>query len=201
MAPLGVWALAFGSSLGWGAFVMSGTSFLPTAGPLGTILGFLFGIFTMLIICTNYNYMMNKFPDAGGTFTYTKESYFIISLWCILGLIFFRYVFAKNPQKHLNIANVVWISLLILILFTSEIWVNKTSKAVSKDIAANISEYYKIQTKDRDDTKINLSGTDSYLNKEISKLDNTISFYGIIQLSIVVFVLILKQTLIWLWKK
>jgi hypothetical protein len=35
LSPLGVWALAFGCAVGWGAFVMPGTTFLPIAGPWG----------------------------------------------------------------------------------------------------------------------------------------------------------------------
>ena len=39
ISPLGAWALSFGCAVGWGAFVMPGTTFLPMAGPLGTALG------------------------------------------------------------------------------------------------------------------------------------------------------------------
>ena len=35
--PVDVWAIAFGCSIGWGAFVMPGTTFLPIAGPAGTL--------------------------------------------------------------------------------------------------------------------------------------------------------------------
>ncbi len=73
LTPIGVFALAFGSSLGWGSFVLPGISFLPSAGTLGTVLGFIFGIIMMLIVIKNYDYLMNKFPDCGGTFTYTKN--------------------------------------------------------------------------------------------------------------------------------
>ena len=75
LTPMGAFALAFGSSRGWGSFVMPGTTFLPSAGPLGSIIGFLVGIISMLIVCINYDYMINKFPDAGGTYTYTKEMF------------------------------------------------------------------------------------------------------------------------------
>ena len=37
--PLNVWSLALGSIIGWGAFVMPGTTFLPKAGTLGTLIG------------------------------------------------------------------------------------------------------------------------------------------------------------------
>ena len=72
---MGVWALAFGCSVGWGAFVMPGTTFLPIAGPLGTALGILIGAAVMFVIGANYHYMMNRHPDAGGTYTYAKKTF------------------------------------------------------------------------------------------------------------------------------
>ena len=75
LSPMGVWALAFGCSVGWGAFVMPGTTFLPIAGPLGTALGIIIGAAVMFIIGANYHYMMNRHPDAGGTYTYAKKTF------------------------------------------------------------------------------------------------------------------------------
>ena len=43
LSMFAVWGLSFGYAVGWGAFVMPGTSFLPGAGPLGTLVGFLVG--------------------------------------------------------------------------------------------------------------------------------------------------------------
>ena len=73
LSPLNVWALSFGCAVGWGAFVMPGTTFLPIAGPLGVVLGMAIGGAVMLIIGYNYHYMMNRFPDAGGTYSYAKK--------------------------------------------------------------------------------------------------------------------------------
>ena len=73
--PIHVWALSFGCAVGWGAFVMPGTTFLPSAGPFGTMIGIFAGAFVMLIIGINYHYLMNKYPDAGGTLTYTVETF------------------------------------------------------------------------------------------------------------------------------
>ena len=71
----GAWALAFGCSVGWGAFVMPGTVFLPVAGPVGTALGITIGGLVMLILGVNYHYLMNRYADCGGTYTYTKNSF------------------------------------------------------------------------------------------------------------------------------
>ena len=73
LSPLNVWALSFGCAVGWGAFVMPGTTFLPIAGPLGTALGMAVGGIIMLIIGYNYHFMINKYPDAGGTYSYAKK--------------------------------------------------------------------------------------------------------------------------------
>ncbi len=72
---MGAWALAFGCSVGWGAFVMPGTTFLPVAGPVGTLLGIGIGAVLMLIIGANYHFLMNRYPGAGGTYTYTKNTF------------------------------------------------------------------------------------------------------------------------------
>lgn len=71
-SPLSVWALAFGCIIGWGAFVMPGETFLRNAGPMGTILGMGISIVIMGIIALNYNYMVNRYPLAGGEFKYTQ---------------------------------------------------------------------------------------------------------------------------------
>ena len=68
----GAWALAFGCSVGWGAFVMPGSTFLPVAGPAGTVIGIVLGGLVMLVLAVNYHYLMNRYPDAGGTYAYTK---------------------------------------------------------------------------------------------------------------------------------
>ena len=73
LSPLNVWALSFGCAVGWGAFVMPGTTFLPIGGPLGTALGMTLGGIIMLLIGYNYHFMMNKYPDAGGTYSYAKK--------------------------------------------------------------------------------------------------------------------------------
>lgn len=54
LSPLAVWALSFGCIVGWGSFVMPGTTFLPKAGPLGSLIGLLLGAVIMFVIAFNY---------------------------------------------------------------------------------------------------------------------------------------------------
>ncbi|MBQ9564007.1 MAG: amino acid permease, partial [Synergistaceae bacterium] len=75
LSPVGVWALSFGCAVGWGAFIMPGTTFLPKAGPMGTVLGMILGTVLMLIIGYNYHYMMSRYGGSGGAFTYARETF------------------------------------------------------------------------------------------------------------------------------
>ena len=88
LSGAGAWALAFGCAVGWGAFVMPGTTFLPVAGPLGTALGICLGGAVMLLPAASYHYLMNRYPDAGGTYTYTKKCFGydhgFISAWFLI---------------------------------------------------------------------------------------------------------------------
>ena len=72
LTALGAWALAFGCAVGWGAFMMPGNTFLPIGGPIGTCNGMIMGALVMMIIAANFHYLMNRYPEAGGTYAYTK---------------------------------------------------------------------------------------------------------------------------------
>ena len=88
LSSWGAWALAFGCAVGWGAFVMPGTTFLPIAGPLGTTIGIGLGALAMLLLAANFHFLMERYPDGGGTYTYTKRCYGydhgFISAWFLI---------------------------------------------------------------------------------------------------------------------
>ena len=73
LSPLSAWALSFGCAVGWGVFVMPGTTFLPVAGPLGTLLGLAIGAVLMLLVGMNYHFLIRRFHGAGGAYDYVKH--------------------------------------------------------------------------------------------------------------------------------
>ncbi|WP_407723711.1 APC family permease [Ruminococcus sp. JL13D9] len=68
-----VWALSFGCAVGWGAFVMPGTTFLPAAGPWGTVIGLAIGTLIMSAIGVNYYCLMRRYPGPGGSYIYANK--------------------------------------------------------------------------------------------------------------------------------
>lgn len=75
LSPIDVWAMAFGCMIGWGAFVMPGTTFLPIAGPMGTVIAIAIGAVVMLIVGMSVSYLMKRSPRTGGMYSYAKEAF------------------------------------------------------------------------------------------------------------------------------
>ena len=75
LTPVDVWAMSFGCMVGWGVFAMPGTTFLPVAGPAGTLAAMLIGMVIMLVIGANFSYLMGRSSMTGGVYTYTKEAF------------------------------------------------------------------------------------------------------------------------------
>src|SRR5690625_1320354 len=69
LKPHWVWAIALGSSIGWGAFVQP-VDWMSTAGPLGVIIGFTIGALLMMLIAVSYGFLIKSFPVSGGEFAY-----------------------------------------------------------------------------------------------------------------------------------
>ena len=75
LKPIDVWAIAFGCILGWGAFVMPGTTFVPMAGADGTVFALAASTIVILVIGSNYSYLMAHRAGTGGVYSYTKEAF------------------------------------------------------------------------------------------------------------------------------
>ena len=73
LSPVSACALSIGCIVGWGAFMMPGNAFLPVAGPLGAVIGVIIGGLVILIVSVNYHYLMDIYPDPGGTYTFVKQ--------------------------------------------------------------------------------------------------------------------------------
>ena len=75
LSMLSAWGLSFGLAVGWGAFVMPGAEFLPSAGPLGTVVGIVVGALAMAIIGWNYHRMVTTLPGPGGAYVYAQRAF------------------------------------------------------------------------------------------------------------------------------
>ena len=104
LSPTGAWAYSLGTSIGWGSLVITSSTYLSHAGPLGSMLGMLIGTVVMLIISRSYHYMMKSYPDAGGAYAYTKNAfgydYGFLTAW-FLALTYFSILWANATSLPL----------------------------------------------------------------------------------------------------
>ena len=74
LSPAGAWAFALGTSIGWGSLVVTANTYLAQSGPAGSVLGLIIGAVIMLVISRNYAYLMSCYPEAGGAYTFYRET-------------------------------------------------------------------------------------------------------------------------------
>lgn len=75
ISAIGAFALALGTLLGYGSLVSTSNYYLLQAGSVGTMLGLCIGMVVMLIIAKNYDFLMTRFPDCGGAYSFSKKTY------------------------------------------------------------------------------------------------------------------------------
>lgn len=71
ITPMGIYAVALGSIIGFGSFLLPGDYFLPQSGVLNTLIALFAGLLLVVIVEKNYKVMLNKYSALGGEFSYT----------------------------------------------------------------------------------------------------------------------------------
>ena len=92
ISPLAAWALAVGSAIGWGSLVVTSSSYLGSAGPLGSVIGLLVGFLMMLMVANHYHYLNNHYPGTGGLYNYIKHIFGYDRAFLIAWFMFLIYI-------------------------------------------------------------------------------------------------------------
>ena len=69
-----VWAIAYGSCIGWGAFILPG-DWIKQSGPIASSIGIVIGALLMILIAVSYGALVEKFPVSGGAFAFSFLSF------------------------------------------------------------------------------------------------------------------------------
>ncbi len=83
-------------------------------------------------------------PNISSESGIASESYFIISAWGILGLLFFRILLSKNKDEADRFGNtsVVWVTFMLLIFLTLTLWNYHSVHKITESSAERIQELY-----------------------------------------------------------
>ena len=92
LSPLAVWALSVGSAIGWGSLVVTSSSYLSQAGPMGSVIGLLIGFAMMLMVANHYQFLANRYPGTGGLYNYVKKVFGYDRAFLIAWFMFLIYI-------------------------------------------------------------------------------------------------------------
>ena len=93
----------------------------------------------VLMIGVGLSLMLPNLLSEG---TMEKETYFLFTVWAILGFIYFRYILSSDKTKRFGKSTVVWIGLLALILFTSMVWLSRSTMTSTNETMTRVQTYY-----------------------------------------------------------
>ncbi len=81
------------------------------------------------------------FPSLFSDYTIETETYVLIAIWSIIGLVFFNSVIRKDHARKFGKAVIVWIALLAFIVLMAMTWAERLNEARENDIVDDISVY------------------------------------------------------------
>ncbi len=81
-------------------------------------------------------------PNLLASSTMAVESYFLFTVWAILGLLFFRHILRSDPDNRFGESVIVWIVLLAFVLFMSCVWMEQSAERASDVALSDMQSYY-----------------------------------------------------------
>ena len=102
---------------------------MKVAGSLGMVISILFIAFPLV-------------PNFYAVAALPAESYLILAVWSLFGLVYFRSVFKRDERGRFGKTPLVWFFMLSLIFFTSTMWVRQLTYDAAQQTVDNLSSYY-----------------------------------------------------------
>ena len=110
------------------------------------------------------------FPELFSDHTIETETYVLMTVWSLLGLLFFNRVIRKDHARNFGKAIIVWIALLAFIVLMTMTWVERMNEAREDAVVAEIRSY-KISVSDGD-TPVPAMDEDEFFRYQRKRLHN-----------------------------
>ncbi len=81
------------------------------------------------------------FPSVFADYTIATETYVLMAVWSILGVLYFNGVIRKDHDRKFGKAIIVWLSLLVFIVLMAMTWAERLNEDSENAVVAEISAY------------------------------------------------------------
>ena len=82
------------------------------------------------------------FPELFSDYTIETETYALMTVWSLLGLLYFHRVIRKDHARNFGKAIIVWIALLAFIVTMTMTWVERVNESREDSVIDTIQSYY-----------------------------------------------------------
>lgn len=104
-------------------------------------------------------------PNLFGSNSMERETFFLLTVWAILGFLFFRSLLKRDKSKRFGKSIIVWIGLLSLVLFTSLVWMSQSIVQSTQNAILNLQTFY--------DAAGAVEGEDAFVAQQLATLQRT----------------------------
>ena len=136
-------------------------------------------------------------PNFISSSALSAESYLVLALWCIAGFALYLHVFRNDVRQRFGRSPVVWTGIVILIFFSSLMWVRLSAqRATAKTVHAIVD--YSAQHCAKHHGGANeklLHAEEGFITDQIDDLDTSRLRYDIIQMGLLTISLVIMFTL------
>lgn len=150
-----------------------------TSGAVGT-----FFSLTLAILMLAPNLLAEEF--------FSRESYFILILLSICGVLCFRIIFKGDKGRRFGKSVIIWIIMLFIILLSSLMWMRQSVAQDFNVMLENISSYFteEIDNYGLKPHVMHRIREENYLREQLDEVRSGIFLHSVVQVSLIVFTLI-----------
>ena len=82
-------------------------------------------------------------PNSLSVNTLAPESYLVLLLWAVVGLVLFRMVFIRDKNNRFGHSTIMWIAMLTIVLLSSMMWIRQEMHTDTENIIQNIALFHR----------------------------------------------------------
>ena len=125
----------------------------------------------------------------------SPESYFVFSVWGVLGFLIYLTVFRRDKQERFGHSTFVWVAMLFMILASSLMWMRQAAHDSAKQTLREVREFYDelmiIKHNPRLSQAYLIKKEDDFIEEHMGTFGDRLIKHSIFQIVLIVFCLLM----------
>lgn len=133
----------------------------------------------------------------------SAESFLILTVWSVLGIIYFNFIFDRDRLNRFGKSTVVWLSLIFLIFFSSLMWMQQSIHEEAEDAIENTSAFHKEELRKQGITPEPqfIQEEEEHLRKQVNSIRDSLLWHSLMHMGLIMLALIIMFRIYSVMKK